>query len=120
MRTTGKSFPPMNATALIRSAWPRNAAKEIEHQIGCSRRQAWRMIQTGHIPASMRTRLIRALEYALERQHEHVGEMRRALRVREIAGVAPEDSDRGRVVDGADDEAADRSSTGPVSAVVKR
>ena len=80
----------LTMTAIIRSAWPRHAAKHIEAELGCSRRQAWRMIETGRVPRSLNARLLRAVEFALSRQSEELGKIRHVLRIRELADVAPQ------------------------------
>ena len=67
MRKTGNLFPLMNAAAFIRSAWPRGAAKQIEPLLGCSPRQAWRIVSTGRVPGKFRAAFFEAVRREITR-----------------------------------------------------
>lgn len=70
----------MNARALSLTVLGRNAAKQIEAELGCSRSQAWRIVSTGHVPGRMRVAFIdlldRAIAYSQQRLAEAEAEIR--------------------------------------------
>lgn len=43
----------MSTSRLIWLAFGRRAAKQLESGLGCTRRQAWRIVSTGHVPAHL-------------------------------------------------------------------
>jgi|SRR5579859_37841 len=81
MRSSGNFHPLMNAAAFIRGAWPRGAAKQIERALGCSRRQAWRIASTGHVPGVFAATLLEAVRYALARNQAEIARRRAELKV---------------------------------------
>ena len=78
----------MNATPLIWTALPRHPAKVIERALGCTTRQAWRIVSTGRVPGRFRAALIEVLDRAIEHSRAKLGEAERELKyIRETAMV---------------------------------
>lgn len=57
-----RNLPLTTVDSLITAAWPRHAQKEIERQLGCSTRQAWRIVHVGKVPGKFRQALIELLD----------------------------------------------------------
>lgn len=95
----GKNFP-MNAGTLIATAAPRHAAKQLQTHLGCSPRQAWRIVTTGRVPAYLRDRTIEFLEDAFRRNREAIERAEaqlKALKYAEtMAGADPSHQARAR------------------------
>jgi hypothetical protein len=78
----GKDYP-VSVAALIRGAIPRHAAKEIEQHVGCSRRQAWRIVSTGRVPQRFRAALIALLRDAADRNERRLRELKGEIQLLE-------------------------------------
>ena len=79
----------MNATPLIWAALPRHPAKAIERALGCTTRQAWRIVSTGRVPGRFRAALIEVLDDAIEHSRAKLGEAERELKyIRDLEMVA--------------------------------
>ena len=75
-----RSKRTMNARALSLTVLGRNAAKQIEAELGCSRAQAWRIVSTGHVPGRFQRAFLdlldRAVAYAQVQLAEAEAEIR--------------------------------------------
>lgn len=58
----------MTVGTLIAAAFPRHAAKHLEAELGCTRRQAWRMVSTGIVPVRFQVSFIQVVQSALSLQ----------------------------------------------------
>lgn len=72
----------MNAALLISATFPRHKAKSLARELGCSERQARRMIETGNVPEAFQERMLSAVEITLNRLTEYLGTVRNAQRKR--------------------------------------
>lgn len=66
--------------AIVRGVRPKNAAKWLEAELGCSPRQSWRIVQEGRVCSTLRARLITILDEAIAANEQHLRQLRRELR----------------------------------------
>lgn len=67
---SAENLPPrknMLSRAAISTALGRNAAKQVEQGLNCSRSQAHRMVWHGQVPGRFKAALVRLLEEAIAR-----------------------------------------------------
>ena len=79
----GENFPRrlrMTLTAIIRGVKPKNTAKWLEAELGCSPRQSWRIVQEGRVAHHLRARLLSLVDEAIASNEEHLRRMRRELK----------------------------------------
>lgn len=79
----------------LRSVWPSSTAKRVAGVLGCTHRQARRILSEGHVPTRFETRLIAALDrdyerarQEMERRHDEIRGYRLALMARRAAARA--------------------------------
>jgi len=83
------NLPPrknMLTRIAIATALGRNAAKQVERGLNCSRSQAHRMVWHGQVPSKFRAALIGLLEEAIQRQQMRLRDIDEQLR-----GIAHEE-----------------------------
>ena len=79
----GRNFPHgwrAMIQAIVRGVKPKNAAKWLEAELGCSPRQSWRIVQEGRVASTLRARLISILDEAIAANEQHLRQLRRELR----------------------------------------
>src|SRR5690348_9826085 len=94
----GKSLPPwrsrVSAIASLRWLQPKNTAKWLQAELGCSPRQSHRILYEGRVARNLRARLIDLLEASIASNEEHLRQLRRELKDwedgRSSRGIAPE------------------------------
>lgn len=67
---SANDLPPrknMLSRAGIQTALGRDARKQVERGLSCSRSQAWRMVYHGEVPGRFKAALVRLLEEAIVR-----------------------------------------------------
>lgn len=67
---SANDLPPrknMLSRAGIQTALGRDARKQVERGLSCSRSQAWRMVYHGEVPGRFKAALVRLLEEAIAR-----------------------------------------------------
>ena len=80
----------MNAALIISATYPRHKVKTLARELGCSERQARRMIETGNVPEAFQDRLLSAVEMTLDRLTEYLGAVRNAQRKRQYRRLVAE------------------------------
>lgn len=63
-----RNHPLTNLAMHIQAALPRNAIKLLARGIGCSDRQAWRIVTTGKVPTSLEKPALDYLAEAIQRR----------------------------------------------------
>lgn len=115
----GKKFP-MNVGTLIASALPKNAAKHLEAELGCSPRQAWRIVSTGKVPGRFRVAFIRIVDAMIENRIAALKYHQAALKAEAYAEMVERAADRRERPDRAPAQAvaglADRAEQLPLEA----
>lgn len=79
----GSSYPGMfrvTLAAIIRGVKPKNTAKWLEAELGCSPRQSWRIVQEGRVASTLRSRLIDILDGAIAANERELRRLRTELR----------------------------------------
>lgn len=90
-------FPPrrrMNVGTLIASAFPRHPIKHIETALGCTPRQAQRIVETGKSPSRFQAALRKILLAAMEANNRALERHIEALRAGDYAEMVQRAADR--------------------------
>lgn len=66
--------------AIVRGVKPKNTAKWLEAELGCSPRQSWRIVQEGRVAHHLRARLLSLVDEAIASNEEHLRQLRRELK----------------------------------------
>lgn len=95
-RGSGDNFPrrKMNVGTLVAGALGRHAAKKIETGIGCSPRQAWRIIETGRVPGRLRSALLRFLDASIAKNKQALDRLHDELKALDLEEMLARAGDR--------------------------
>lgn len=93
---TGKDFPmsAVDTGMLIAAAYPKHAAKHLEKGLGCTPRQAWRIVSSGHAPAHFAAALLRLVDQAISRNLQELESLHGDLRRIHHAALLDTGADR--------------------------
>jgi hypothetical protein len=75
---SANGLPPrknMLTRAGIQTALGRDARKQVERGLSCTRSQAWRMVYHGEVPGRFRAALVRLLEEAISRNQAELSRL---------------------------------------------
>lgn len=79
---------------LIAGAFPRNTAKIIEIQLGCTARQARRIAVTGKVPGRFRAMMLRLIDQAIASNKAELDRLHEQLRGLEYEAMVARSADR--------------------------
>jgi len=109
-------FNPMTVANILRGVKPRNTAKWLEAELGVTRRQSWRIVQTGRAPSYLRPKLLRLLDVTIAAGRAELERLENELRQITYQEMVDRARDRRAALHAAMSDGDPRSAAGPVHA----